>query len=193
MLRHTGDVLHFWVGFVKEIPKHGSYFSWETPWLWVWFSFFPPNFENLEYFCDKIEQKKKKKKGALFQKNPWTWEPQFFKNYPWTWVWVLSCWWHIPDQPKSENPPPTYPGVLNLRFDKNVLLFESGITPYKHIFFIQSMCWNKPTVSKIILTFGLNPRLTKLFFCNTSNQGGCYNPLHRFSLLNPLWTWFWYQ
>ena len=29
-----------------------------------------------------------------------------WKNYPWTWVWVPSCQWHIPDQFKSEYPPP---------------------------------------------------------------------------------------
>ena len=31
------------------------------------------------------------------------------------------------------------------------------------------------------------------YFCNTSNQGGCYNPLPRFSEQNPLWNWFWCQ
>ena len=30
----------------------------------------------------------------------------FWKNYPWTWVWVPSCQPHIPDQSKSEYPPP---------------------------------------------------------------------------------------
>ena len=36
-----------------------------------------------------------------------------------------------------------------------------------------------------------NPRLTKLFFVTRlTREGGCYNPLPRFSLLNPLWTWY---
>ena len=48
------------------------------------------------------------------------------------------------------------------------------------------------TIRKYFLCF-INPRLTKPFFVTRLTNGGCYNPLPKFSKPNPLWNWFWHQ
>ena len=43
----------------------------------------------------------------------WYFSGTFWKKYPRTWVWVLTCRRRIPDQSKSESPPP--PLVKNMQ------------------------------------------------------------------------------
>ena len=57
---------------------------------------------NLVCFVAKIVRN-----GYLFFRKSLNMGTYFWKNYPWTWVWVLSCWWNIPNQSISEYLPPT--------------------------------------------------------------------------------------
>ena len=104
MLRHTGTCCIFGSVFWKKslsmgpifhskIPKHGSDFQ-NFPGFAYWTL---ENLENLECFCGKI--------GTFFSEKSLNMGTYFWKNYPWTWVWVMSCWRHIPDQSKFQNPP----------------------------------------------------------------------------------------
>ena len=68
-----GDVPQFWIGFLQEIPKHGSHFSWKNRNCGSDFQKFPGFSEPrqiLKVWCIFAAKSQKKKMATLSQKNP---------------------------------------------------------------------------------------------------------------------------